>query len=96
MPDNPVEDDRAGDALEAGGADADESEPRILHQLDRLATGEDLSGPGPGCDPRCDVDRPAEHVAILGNHGAGMDADVGGRQAHPWSALGLPRFDGQG
>src|SRR6266508_3423734 len=84
---NAVEGHREGDPFETGGPDANESEPGIIHELDRLCTGEYLSGPGPGCDPGGDVDRPAEHVAILGDHRACVDADVGGRQARARSAL---------
>jgi hypothetical protein len=46
---------------------ANESEPPILHELDRLVTRQDLSGPGPGCNSRrADVlilhNRPARHL----------------------------------
>ena len=72
-----------GNPLEMGRADPNEPERRILREPDCLCAGKDLPRRGLGCDPSREVDRPPEHVAILGDDGTCMDADVGRGEARP-------------
>jgi hypothetical protein len=75
-----VQHQRLRDALELEGTDLDETESARRDVRQSVLSDEDMIGPRLRRDARRDVDRPAEVVALLVDHGSGVHSYVGGRQ----------------
>src|SRR5205823_14324294 len=76
----PVQRNGAGQALQLNQPNVDEPYGWDPGGPDDAVADQDLAGPGMSGDPRGGVDRPAEVVAVLQDHRAGIDARMGRRK----------------
>src|SRR5438874_7968747 len=89
--------DGSRDALQLDGPDVVEPHPIAARGIDDRLADEDLARPGVLGDARGHVDRLAVVVALLDHDGAGVEPDVGRRQARVHDAIDhLERRDDPG
>src|SRR6058998_3789547 len=84
----PVQPDGVLQALQLDESDVDESYGRVPRGSHDAVTDQDLPGPSIRGDPRGDVHRPAEVVAVLEDHRPRIYARMGRRKASGRYAIG--------